>query len=141
MDFARNYGSNLESIRDEALHYSQTLSSSSIVSKHSHDLTAEEFNSIKLQVANQPPPNPPFGAAIFTTLESTCSMESNSNTIDSANASTTPVSDTTASESDPGETRSKTLVTDHETVQMEENASCQSQPSPMENTSSSLSNI
>ena len=134
-------GQILESIRDEALHYSQMLSSSSIVSKHSHDLTAEELNSIKLQVANQPPPNAPFGAAIFTTLESACSMESNTNTIDSASASTAPVSNTTASESDPGETRSKTLITDHETVQMEENASCESQPGPMENTSSSLSNI
>ena len=115
-------GQILESIRDEALHYSQMLSSSSVVSNHLHNLTAEESNSIKLQVANQPPPNAPFGAAIFTTLESACSTESNSNTIDSASTSTTPISDTTASDSDPGETQSKIVVTEHETVQMEENA-------------------
>ena len=111
----------LESIRDEALHYSQTLSSSSVVSNHLHDLTAEETNSIKFQVANQPPSNAPVGAAIFATLESMCSTESNNNIIDSASASTTPASDTTASDSDPGETQSKIVVTEHETVQMEEN--------------------
>ena len=115
-------GQILESIHDEALHYSQMLSSSSVVSNHLHDLTAEETNSIKFQVANQPPSNAPVGAAIFATLESVCSTESNNNTIDSASASTTPVSDTTASDSDPGETQSKIVMTEHETVQMEENA-------------------
>ena len=115
-------GQILESIHKEALHNSQTLSSSSVVSNHLHNLTAEETNSIKFQVANQPPSNTPVGAAIFATLESACSTESNNNTIDSASASTTPISDTTASDSDPGETQSKIVVIEHETVQMEENA-------------------
>ena len=115
-------GQILESISDEALHYSQTLSSSLVMPNHLHNLTAEETNSIKLQVANQPPSNAPIGAAIFTTLESASSTESNNNTIDSAIASTTPVSNTTASDSNPGEMRSKIVVTEHETVQMEENA-------------------
>ena len=114
-------GQILENIRDEALHYSQTLSSSLVVSNHPHVLTAEETNSIKLQVANQPPSNAPVGTAILTTLESACSRESNNYTIDSASASTTPVSDTTASDSDPGETQSKIAVAEHETMQMEEN--------------------
>ena len=92
------------------------------MSNHLHDLTAEETNPIKLQVANQPPSNTPVGVATFTTLESVCSTESNNNTIDSASASTTPISDTTASDRDPGETQSKIVVTEHETVQMEENA-------------------
>ena len=88
---------------------------------HLHNLTAEETNSIKLQVANQPSSNAPVGAAIFTTLESVCSTESNNNTIDIASTSTTPVSDTTASDSDPGEMQSKIVVTEHEIVQIEEN--------------------
>ena len=114
-------GQILESIRDEALHYSQMLSSFSVMSNHLHNLTAEETNSIKFQVTNQPLSNAPIGAAIFANLESAYSTESNNNTIDSASASTTPVSDTTASDSDPGETQSKIVVTEHETVQMEEN--------------------
>ena len=115
-------GQILESIHDEALHYSGTLSTSSVMSNHLHDLTVEESNSIKSQVANQPLSNIPVAAAMFATLEAVCSTESNNNTIDSASASTTPISDTTASDSDPGETQSKTVVTEHETVQMEENA-------------------
>ena len=81
-----------------------------------------------------------LNCVIFATLESVCSTESNNNTIDSASTSTTPVSDTTVSDSDPGETQSKIVVTEHEsdsdpgetqskivvteheTVQMEENA-------------------
>ena len=114
-------GQILESIHD-ALHYSQSLSSSSVVSIHLHDLTAEETNSFKSRVANQLLSNTPVGSAIFTTLESACSTESNNNTIDSASASTTPVSDTTASGSNPGETQLKIPVTEHETVQMEESA-------------------
>ena len=121
-------GQILESIRDEALHthqveyYSQSLSSSSVMSNHLHDPTAEETNSIRPLFANKPPSNAPVGTAIFTTLESASSTESNNNTIDSASTSTTPVSDTTASDSDPGETQSKIPVTEHETVQMEESA-------------------
>ena len=115
-------GQILENIRDEALHYSWTLSSSSGMSNHLHDLTVEESNSSKSQVANQSPSNAPVAAAMFATLEATCSTESNNNTIDSASTSTTPISDTTASDSDPGETQSKIVVIEHETVQMEENA-------------------
>ena len=37
-------------------------------------------------------------------------------------ASTTPVSDTTASDTDPGETQSKQSETDADVVQMEESA-------------------
>ena len=109
-------GQILESIHDEALHYSRTLSSSSVMSNHLHDLTVEESNSSKSQVANQPPSNAPIAAAMFATLEAACSTESNNNTIDSASASTTPISDTTASDSDPGETQSKIVVIEHETA-------------------------
>ena len=115
-------GQMLESIRDEALHYSRTLSSSSVMSNHLHNLTVEESNSSKSQVANQPPSNAPIAATMFAILEATCSTESNNNTSDSASASTTPISNTTASDSDPGETQSKIVVIEHETVQMEENA-------------------
>ena len=114
-------GQILESIRDEALHYSGTLSSSSVMSNHLHNLTVEESNSIKSLVANQPPSNAPVAAAMFATLEAVCSTESNNNTIDSASTSTTPVSNTTASDSDLGETQSKIVVIEHETMQMEEN--------------------
>ena len=115
-------GQILESIHDEALQYSQMLSSSSGMSSHLHDLTVEESNSSKSQVTSQPPSNAPIAAAMFATLEAACSTESNNNTIDSASASTTPISDTSASDSDPGEIQSKIVMIEHETVEMEENA-------------------
>ena len=68
-------GQILESIHDGALHYSRTLSSSSVMSNHLHNLTVEESNSIKLQVANQPPSNAPVAAAMFATLEATCFIQ------------------------------------------------------------------
>ena len=113
-------GQILESIRDEALQYSRMSSSSSGMSSHLHDLTVEE--SSKSQVASQPPSNAPIAAAMFATLEATCSTESNNNTMDSTSTSTIPISDTTASDSDPGETQSKIVMIEHESVQMEENA-------------------
>ena len=72
-------GQILESICDEALQYSQTLSSSSGMSSHLHDLTVEQSNSSKSQVASQPPSNTPVAAAMFATLETACSTESNNN--------------------------------------------------------------
>ena len=121
-------GQILESIRDEALqtqqvqYYSYPLALSSTVASHLHHPTAPKPNSTKPLVAHKPPPSTPVITDIFTTLESSASTESNNNTSDSTSASTTLVSDTTASDSDPGETQPKQPGTDPDAVPMEESA-------------------
>ena len=121
-------GQILESICDEALqtqqvqYYSYPLASSSTVASHPHHLTVPKPNSTKPLVAHKPPSSAPVVTDMFTTLESSTSTEGNNNISDSTSASTTPVSDTTASDSDAGETQPKQLGTNPDAVPMEESA-------------------